>query len=68
MKVEIEHTATLTTFVMNIDGQAHLIKELYTPHDGDTEVVHISKAYDYEVPPGPEWDRIEAIFQQNRTE
>jgi hypothetical protein len=69
MKISIDHTYTMTSFVMEIDGQKYLVKEGYDPSDGESEVRYIDILDGNEVlTHTDEWLRLERLFQQNRQE
>lgn len=71
--VSVNHTYTMTTYSMTINGQEYIIREGYDPNSGDQEIRQIHKilgphAHNSIPNQTEEWLRLEKLFQQNRSD
>tara|TARA_B100001778_G_scaffold334952_2_gene349497 strand:- start:18009 stop:18245 length:237 start_codon:yes stop_codon:yes gene_type:complete len=72
--INIEHTYTMVSYMMTVNGKNYIVKEGTDPNDGESEVREIlttdSKGQATMVVQThtDEWLRLERLFQQNRTE
>lgn len=72
--INIEHTYTMVSYMMTVNGKNYIVKEGTNPNDGESEVREIintdskGQASMIVQTHTDEWLRLEKLFQQNRTE
>lgn len=70
--INVEHTYTMVSYKMDINGKSYVIREGINAHNGDQEVRTIEQTTQKGEPMmkvqqyTEEWDRLEQLFQQNR--
>jgi len=70
MKTEINHTYTMKSYTMEVDGSNWLVKEGFDPNDDERKIHHISLLLEnggetVYLAGSDEWKRIENVFQTN---